>query len=1000
MSSKVSRSSWLRTTILSMAAVLLSSCTLPWGEDPASPASPETKLGQEARCLSGVAPTMIGFMNGSAAPEKVAGAWTCFDEALGVFERKVRGEDPRYYSAREVARFFEDYFLDPEIKINDRLLTEVMRFKQLFVGGDNQRMTREELGRLREFARQMRTISLELLPQMKILSMNWQVSGDANFEKDLERFETAKTVATASVQKLAALIEPQRQSYEITNFVVLLEELQRVFQKDWGFTQSLKRMMPLLTRLKGALTGTPEAVIRPEDWRKFGMLGARSYLQYLRYYYFFENNPHRERDPELILVFKSVDDLLGTVGEILTQKASAKLDRDEIVQVLRAVADVFPQFTIPESFVDECLKVKTLFFGGATTALTPSDLSRARLKLESFRVLANLLLENSLILEGKWRPDLLPADQARQDFSVAEKAVANFMTVLAPLLESSYDLKDLGRLLESFELAFPPKKPEDAFTPRVQKLMPLILLGKKLVLATEGSVVEREDWSYLAEVLGRAYMRVLEYEYFLKDASFFRSPGLPAFEQWVDGLTDVLTTVFTARGRGEVRQITLGELKATVGALDSAGYWPEAIPASAANELLPVLVRRALTPPADRARGDYQTGLGPAGLGVVKNELKVYFSIQKKIDALLTKDARVSHGDLQSAFAGGRAPGDSEMRRLLDSHVPLAFDSEGRLYLGSGSQIPYSEASLNRINLLRAGVRWAIRAYGSAESADKLYGVGKEQFQRAFSDFRPGLVSMGLIDANNTTFASSRFLEGNLFTPFADGDDFLDYTEAGTLAILILSGQTVYGIVKDDIHTHCRVKGTKTPYYGVDCALEVIRRRSSKAFAAMPRMVQLFQGDKDRNLALLDEVLRASGWVPNAQRIAKSTDLSLVPHVIQYIEALFRRWDRDGSGILDRPESLRAYPMFHTLLKQVSGLDDDAYVKAAYGYILVKGKPPETFWEKFDFATNWVGKEDTWPIAADRYRISNILGFIADSVRKGNAPAAKPKSPSSQERSR
>ncbi|MBX3017759.1 MAG: hypothetical protein KF767_07720 [Bdellovibrionaceae bacterium] len=982
-------SSKLKLSAAIVSLSLLTSCTVPWGEDPAKPAAPETKLGQEARCLSGLTPIIVGFMDGSAPADKVSGAWTCFDDALGLFERKVRGENPRHYTAREVARFFEDYFLDPDVKINDRLLVEIMRFKQLFVGGDNQLMTREELTKLREFARQMRALSLELLPQMQLLSMNWKVTGDKNFAADLARFETAKAVGTASVEKLAALIEPQQQKYEIQNFVVLLEELQKVFKTDWSFTKNLKRMLPLLTRLKGALTGTQEAVIQPKDWRKFGGLGARSYLQYLRYYYFFENNPHREKDPELILVFRSVDDLLGMVGDILTQKASAQLQRDEIISVLRAVADVFPQFTIPESFVDEILKVKKLLFGGEISALTPADLSRARVKLENFRTLANLLLKNSLILEGKWKPELLPNSQARIEFEGAEKGVLEFMQVLSPLLESDYDLRDFGRLIESFELAFPPKKPEEAFSPRIQKLMPLALKAKALVLATEGSIVKQADWPFLTEVLGKAYLRLLEYEYFLKDASFFRSPGLPQFEIWVRGLSDVLEATFRARGRGEAKGISVSELQSAVKAFDAAGYWPEVFPADAANDLIPILIKRALTPPADRARGKYQTGLGPVGLQVVNNELKVYFSVQKKMDALLTADPRLSHGDLQRAFAKNDSLGDSEMMRLVQGPVPLAFDAQGRLFLGAGSQIAYSESSLNRINLLRAGVRWAIRAYGSTSSADKLHGLTEEQFQRAFMEFRPGLVSMGLIDPTNTTFATSRFLEGNLFTPYSDGDNFLDYNEAGTLAILILSGQTVYGQMKADIHTHCRVKNTKTPYYGVDCALEVMRRRSGKAFAAMPRMVQLFQGDKARNIALLDEVLRASGWVPNAQRIAKSTELSLVPHVIQYIESLFRRWDRDGNAVLDRTEAMRAYPMFQTLLKKVSNLDDESYVKAAYAYILVNGKPPETFWEKFDFASNWVNKEDKWPISADRYRISNILGFIADSVRKGNAAAKK-----------
>jgi hypothetical protein len=975
----------LQAVIAAVAALLLSSCTLPWGEDATKPSAPATKLGQEVRCLSGLTPTILGFVDGTADPEKVGGAWTCFDDALGVFERKVRGEDSRYYSAREVARFFEDYFLDPDVKISDRLLVEVMRFKQLFVGGENQRMTRQELTKLREFARQMRSLSLELLPQMKVLSMKWRVTGDKKFEEDLRRFETAKAVTQAAVEKLAALIEPQNQKYEIANFVVLLEELQRVFKTDWKFTVSLKRMLPLLTRLKGSLTGTQEAVIQPKDWRKFGMLGARSYFQYLRYFYFFENNPHRENDPELVLVFSSVDDLLGMVGDILTQKAGAQLDRDEIISILRAVADVYPQFTIPESFVDEILKVKKLVFGGEDTKLTPADLNRARLKLEDFRRLANLLLKNSLMLEGKWRPDLLPAGQARTEFEAAEVATMDFMKLLASLLESDYDLKDFAKLIETFELAFPPQLPEDALTPKLQKLMPLVLKGKELILANQGSVVKKDDWPFVTEVLGRAYFRVLEYDYFLQNQSLFRSPGLPRFEKWVDSLVDVVSSAFRARGRGAELPIEISELKSVVTALEEGGFWPETLPADAANELLPVFVKRALTPPNSRARGIYQSSFGPVGLKVIVDELKIYFSIQNKMDQLLSKRNSITHANLQTAFGKNNSLGDREIMRLIQSSIPLTYDSEGRLYLNAGSQIGYTEASLNRLNLLRAGARWAIRAYGDPGSADKLYGVTAAQFSRAFNDLRPGLVNMGLIEPNNTSFPASRFLEGNLFTPYSNGDDFLDYSEVGTLAVLILSGQTIYGQMKDSIQANCRVKGIKSAYYGVDCALEIVRRQSGKVFVSMPRMAKLLQGNKERNIALLDEVLRSSGWVPNAQRIAKSTEIGLVPHVIQYIESLFRRWDRDGDGVLNREEALKAYPMFQALLRQVSGLDDDEYVKAAYAFILVKGKPPETFWEKFEFATSWVGKEDSWEIAADRYRISQILGFIADAVRAKKA---------------
>lgn len=978
----ISKFSSLLTGII--IVTVLAGCKMPWGEQPSEPSPPKTKLGEEAKCLSGLTPVITGFMDGSADPARVTQVWTCFDDALGLFQRKVRSEDPKFYSARELANFFEEYFLDEDVRINDRLLTEVMRFKQLFVGGENLKLTRDELTRLREFARQMRDLSTDLLPHMKLLSMNWKVTGEAKFEQDLKQFEQSKIVAQQTVMKLAALIEPQQQKYELANFVVLLEELQVVFKKKWTFTQELGRLMPLLGRLKGVLTGTEEAVIQPQDWRLFGNLGIRSYSQFLRYYYFFENNPHREKDPELILVFRSVDDLLQMVSEILKQKAGASLDRNEIVSVLRAVADVYIEFTIPEAFVDEMMKVKKLFFGGDVTRLTPEDLDRARVKLEDFRTLANLLTQNSIFIEGKWKPDELPADQAQQVFAKAEESVITFMQILAPLLESSYDLKDFSKLIESYELAFPPAEKENAVTPQIQRLMPMFIKGKELILAQSGSVVQKEDWSFLTDVLARGYVRFLEFQYFLKEKSFYRPPGLPLFQKWIESLADFSGYLFKARGRGASLPIEIREIDAVIVTLEKAGLWPAALPSESVSDVLPVLVRRALTPPENRARGVYEKNLSPVGISVISTELQLFFSVQRKMAQLLSGSKNLIHGKLQAAFGLNNNLGDKEISRLLGSSVPLALDREGRLYLNPAAQLAYSEQALVRLNLIRAGIRWMIRGYGDPGSANKLYGLSEGQFQRAYLDFKPTLVKLGLIESSNMTFASSRFLEGNLFTPFSDGDDFLDYNEAGTLAALIWSGQAMFGQVKTEIESRCAVRGTRKAYYGVDCSLEIIRRNSAQVFAAMPGMAKLFaNGNKDQTTGLLNEVLRSAGWAPNSQRIASMSDISLVPHVIQYIESLYRRWDRNGDGILDREEALRSEPMFHALLKKVSGLDDDSYVRAAFAFILVKGKAPETFWEKFEFSTGWVGKENDWPIQADRYRIGQILGFIADSVRNG-----------------
>lgn len=966
-------------------SLLLSGCQIPWGEKTSDPAPIDNKIGAEAKCLSGLGPVMEGFMDGTASAEKVSGIWTCFDNALGLVEKKVvGGEDPRYYTGRELAKFFETSFLAADVTINERLLGEIMHFKQLVVGGDARRITRPELARLRVFAREMRSISLELLPQMKILSKNWQVTGANQFDGDLAAFEAAKEVSYRVADRLIGLIEPQKQKYEISNFVVLLEELQSVFKKKWGATESLGKLIPLLGRLKGALTGTEEAVIQPQDWRNFGRLGIRAYLQYLRYYYFFQKNPHRGSDPELVLVFKSIDDVMGTVSEILAQKATRLLERSEIVSVARAMTAAFPEFKVPEPLIDEILYIKALFFGGEATSLTPQDLSVGRQKLEIFRKAANLVLKQSQIFEGKWQPQALSESQARQDFAQAEADSKELIQILKPLAEGSFDLNHIAKLAEAYELLYPAKQPEDSLARQVNELLPVIVRGKELALADSGVLVAREDWPFLLDVLGPLYFRYLEYRYFVQGKSpLLRMPVLGHVKQWVDGLDQLVHQVFLSRGRGETKGISQAEILDVVKTLKKANIWPEAIPTAAIEKLLPVVVTRILTTPEARLRDQIEKGWSPLGEKALLQEIHLFFEAQETFDQLLARGSAIGHSELQKAVSG-KQQSSRELARMLSSSLPLALDPEGRLNLSRGNSV-YTEDALFRLNIVRAGLRVIIRGYGDAGTAQKLEGIDEDAFKVFFRDLKPTLVEMGLIEAKNTTFASSRFLEGSLFTYYSDGDQFLDYSEGGHLALLIWSGVSMHNMMKAEIAGKCRVSGTRRDWYGIDCGLEIIRRRAGKVMTGMPVMArQLGQGDAEANRLFLFQVLKAAGWAPNTSRVASMSDLSLVPHLLQYIDSLFRRWDRDGNGILDREEALRAEPMFHALLKRVGKLTDDNYVRAAYAYILVNGKAPETFWEKFNFATGWVNKDTEWPIQADRYRVAQILGFIADSIRAGN----------------
>ena len=169
--------------------------------------------------------------------------------------------------------------------VDDDLLAEIMRFKQILIGGQNDTLTRIELKKLMTFSDEMQGMSLELLPYMKIFSLNWQSHGRSGLSADQKFFNEANVAIQDVAAKLGARVAQNGQSYEISHFVLLLQDVERLSGSHWSFMDKLREMIPLIKKLKKSLIGGDEDLISAAEWSRFGMLGSRGYIQYLRYYY-------------------------------------------------------------------------------------------------------------------------------------------------------------------------------------------------------------------------------------------------------------------------------------------------------------------------------------------------------------------------------------------------------------------------------------------------------------------------------------------------------------------------------------------------------------------------------------------------------------------------------------------------------------------------------------------------------------------------------------------
>ncbi len=979
-----------------ISLVLLSGCLvlgcqrLPWGEKVANPKPPPNKIGSEIRCLKHVLPILQAFVAGEAKPAEVSQGWQCFSGALQLFKNKIRGEQPQGYQATELKEFFEGYFLKEGVKISPGLMEEIMRLKQVFFGGSIQVLTRPELEDLILFASEIEGLSLEILPSMKILTKRWSVSAGgiegipaAEFEFDL-----AKLRAEKALIQMASRIEAKGQSYKIANFLRLMEEFEILYAADWSFIDSLKKGLPLFQKLKKSLMGTDETVVLATEWRQFGLLGVQSYLLYLRYHYFVQTAPPTMSSaPDYRLAVKSIDDLMLTCGEFISQKPSSRLEVAEILEIFRQAEQVFPSLKISPDLMSELMKIKILLVGGNQNEFTPQDFQTARTKLNSVRAVAELYKKWAEIYGGNWVLDKKTRAQARLEFNLAEADLLKIAENLGSLFQASYDLKDLVSLFKSYEITFPPKAGAQPVSQVVERYLNLGVSVKDLLLndwlagqnqsSGLNSVVGQDSWPPLLANGARIYTKFLFYHYFLKQESWLRGSSLQDSETLSGQVHETLKQVVRVRNSlgiqpwevavvfEQVQKAKLTELDLSFGLVTS---------------LVQKIVKRFFTSPELRFASQWESAISLTAIETLFVEVNAFFRTQKAMDLLLDQKPEWTQEELRDSLGSDTVLGkeiSKEITNILAGNSSMALTPEGRMYLNPDENKSYDEPSLVRLNTVRALVRWMFRGY-----ADELNRAVNLDFLKAtevaevFNDFRGVAIELGLIDPANERFAKNRFLEANLFSPQADGNDVLSFHEGTWIFAYILSGLNINRPLAVATQKACG----KLSRLETECALQSVVQIAPSEFSSMPQMVRFLNKlDLGEKREMFKDLFTAIGWSADQRKIL-ATDLSMLPHIVQYIEAVMRRGDANKDGIIVLSEALQIEPAFRPLLSKVSGFDDPAWLQALFAYILVYGNAPESPLDEVFFAADWVSRA-TWPVQADRKKLAKILAVLTAKAR-------------------
>ena len=1007
------RRSFIQLPILLMAGVLaLTSCTLPVNQEAPKQAPPATKLGFESKCLKNVVPVMKGFIDGTASAEEVSGVWNCFGGALNLFYQKVKGSNRDQYSPRELSKFFEDYFLDNGVVIDDALLGEIMRFKQILIGGANTTLTRSELKKLMAFADEIQGLSLELLPYMKIFSLNWQSHGRATLSADQKFFNDANIAIQDVGARLGERVAQNGQSYEISHFLLLLKDVERLSDSEWPFLTKLEEMLPLVKKLKKSLIGGQEDLIEANEWGRFALLGSRGYIQYLRYYYFIQHAPVEAKPLDVTYLSLSLDDLFSYLGDMVRQKPGGKFTKSELLEITETLNAVAPNFKMSNLLLDQLMQVKPVIFGGTGDEFIPEEFVRAQAKVAALQSVAESAFPYLDLYLLKWK-NTLTNDQAQVFARDGEAALVDFGLHFAQILEGSYDLNNLSVLAREYSRLFPETDPtKKSWAQLVDQYLPLVLSAKNLTLGDASSatpsVIQISQWHDLLDSSLNIYSRYIDYHFFLSGQVITKGSGLEILSRVVTLGMESIEQIINRRVSFKEESVGLvpySELDSLVDAAAIGQLIPWELDVETVKPLLRVLLQKFLVRPELRLKGLRPQGLTLEATRVVKVQFQNWADGQRLVQSLYESFPTAGLTSTQllrslAAMSGNQMA--QEFSASLNASVPLNFDEKGRIsFLGKKPHLFTSE-SLFKMNLAREMVGLVNNAYNGDLDRIKSYsGINKEEANALYKDLKPFAVDLGLVDENNKSFANSRFLEANLFTPHADGSDLVSFREGVDLVMMILSGIQIGSDMEVELKKSCSLLPGKTPSSSkvpMRCFLSTYRQKMSGVMDSMPDFVtyamkvpsrltgsgaKVAAEDRGPYETMLINFLKATGWVDDGSGYIKLSDLGLVPHIMQYTETLMSRFDLDRNGYFDRTEALKAFPTFEATLSSVSGVNDSDLLEAAFTFILVHARVPQTNEDKIFLYFVWKNQYETWPVWADRNQLSIVLGAIADLVNSG-----------------
>lgn len=961
---------------------------------------------QSAQCLSTATQEVKLFFKGEASDQQVTHSVDCLTEILQDFSNYIRGENKDKYSPYEIARFIEINFLsDSRSRFSDDFLKQIMIFKVALVGGTEDLVLKSEVKDLAFIFKNLKPDFLRINPYMKFLSLHSLNEVSLLSQPEIE-LQIKQSSAEFSIffSKICNLFSINNRKYEINDLIEFADQLIGFVNSDSlrGNEKSIdssaiQKLKPFLVEFKLKLIGGGTGLIG-EDWSKISMTVDQIYKSYLQYFYLIQplnTSQVFEKWQSYELIVFNITNLFE---KLLNLKVNPFLSNQELFELLYSLNQSIPEFqNIELNTIRKIEKLKNILIGSENSKLSG-------LTLYDFKKLSDnegILLKAFLAVGFQVDLLMLKSDfkLTNNQFSYFEKNLNKGLPLFAEKNNQSFSILDLQEILERFI----PKKLNlteklfniNQFDSEFRSLIAL----KKLLTGHAGPEMSDLDIKLILNVGIQALMNINEVKLIL--ASPFSTEVVQSELSFENLWNKIKKTLETELNLKTSQAITTKEITEFILTLQTEKMIDTQLTEANLFQAINILWTHILNEPEKRLNSEFPNAFNFQTFNQLNSQVKISLGAQRVFSELfqasskfIQKNILVDHlnkiiNDENSKIYDKVAL--TELLQILSQPVSLNFNQSGFLQILTPIQNEYKYTDLIKINLSRTLAKMMIRAF--ANDIDRINnhpGLVKSELQFVFDQFKPIVVSLGFIDEKNTEFINSRFLEANLFLAVSDGDQTANLGELENLFLHIYSGLNRASELKKSLNT-CLISNLLNLNvkieYSEECVLQTYLQKLN-GFIDLPQFLnlpQLFQPEVTKDYYL--NLLKAAGHVPNETKTVQVADLDLFPHVAQYVEMIYARFDTNHDNLLQKEEAFVAFPVFQDtlreLVKSYKQIKEE-HLRGVFIYILKYGRPPrkDSLKELFTFIA-FIGdkSEKGWDIQSSRIELGKIFNYIADSLK-------------------